>query len=524
MGYLLHDYLEHHAHERGEAEFAVQGSRRMLYGEALVETNRLANALVGAGLEIADRIAILAKNRLEYILLYLAASKAGVVPTPLNYRLAPGEWRYIINDSGARLLLAAGEYIPAVDSIRAELKTVERFVAFDGSEAAGWEDGRAWAARQSTTAPERLITPEHDLFQLYTSGTTGQPKGAVLTQGAVAAHLAQIGPAHAIRPGERVLLVAPVFHVAAANAAAFPTLAAGGCMVIQEEFKPAEVVRALSEERVGVGVFVPAMIQACLTAVPDVAQRRYDSLRLIHYGASPIAEQTLRRAVAVFQCDFSQGYGMTEMTAAVTILSADDHRRALAEKPDLLLSAGRPTNGTEVRIVDGDDTPVPTGEIGQILVRGPQLMKGYWNQPEATAEALRGGWLHTGDAGVMDEEGYLFIRDRFKDMIVSGGENVYPRVVEEILYQHPAVAEAAVIGVPDERWGETVKAIVVLRQGTSATAEEIIDFCRDKIGGFERPRSVEFVAALPRTPSGKVLKRVLREPYWAGQKRRVGGV
>jgi acyl-CoA synthetase (AMP-forming)/AMP-acid ligase II len=214
---------------------------------------------------------------------------------------------------------------------------------------------------------------------------------------------------------------------------------------------------------------------------------------------------------------------MTEMTAAITNLSAADHRRALAERPDLLLSAGRPTLGTEVRIVDADDNPLPNGAIGEVLARGPQMMIGYWNQPAATAEALRGGWMHTGDAGVLDDEGYLFIQDRVKDMILSGGENIYPRVVEEALYGHPAIADVAVIGVPDARWGETVKAIVVLRPGMAASAEEIMEFCRGKLGGFERPRSVEFVEALPHTPSGKVLKRVLREPYWAGQTRRVSG-
>jgi fatty-acyl-CoA synthase len=214
---------------------------------------------------------------------------------------------------------------------------------------------------------------------------------------------------------------------------------------------------------------------------------------------------------------------MTETASTLTYLLPSDHRRALAEKPGLLLSAGRPVAGTEVRIVDANDNPVPNGTIGEIVARGPQLMKGYWKQPEATAEALRSGWMHTGDAGIMDDEGYIYIHDRVKDMIVSGGENVYPRVVEEVLFQHPAIADAAVIGVPDERWGEAVKAIIVLRQGMSTTAEEIIEFCRGKLGGFERPRSVDFVDALPRNPSGKVLKRTLREPYWSGHKRRVAG-
>jgi acyl-CoA synthetase (AMP-forming)/AMP-acid ligase II len=266
------------------------------------------------------------------------------------------------------------------------------------------------------------------------------------------------------------------------------------------------------------------MIQACLTAVPDVTQRNYDNLRLIHYGASPIAEATLRRAIETFKCEFSQGYGMTEMSAGIAILSWADHQCALKDRPDLLLAAGRPVLGTEVKIVDANDNPLPNGVIGQVLTRGPQMMKGYWKQPDATAEALRGGWMHTGDAGILDEEGYLYIQDRFKDMVVSGGENVYPRIVEEVLFKHPAVAEAAVIGVPDEKWGETIKAVVVLRQGMNATEDEIIDFCRGKLGGFERPRSVDFVETLPRTPSGKVLKRVLREPYWTDQKRRVAGV
>jgi acyl-CoA synthetase (AMP-forming)/AMP-acid ligase II len=519
----LHDFLDYQARERAEADFAIQGNRRITYGKALAETNRWANAFVNADLQLGDRIAILSKNSIEYILLYLAASKAGLVSVPLNYRLAPAEWRYILNDAGAKLILAAGEYPQAINPICNELATVERFVAIDGPNASGWEDFQGWIAGQPTTPPPSLVTANHDLFQLYTSGTTGRPKGAVLNHRAVTTHLMQMGLAHDIRPGERLLLVAPVFHVAGLNAGAFPCLAVGGCLYIQADFKPAEVVRALSEEHIGIAILVPAMIQACLTRVPDVAERRYANLRLIHYGASPTAEQTLRRAMEVFGCDFSQGYGMTEMSAGITILTAADHRRALAEKPELLLSAGRPLLGTEVRVVDPNDNPVPNGVIGEVITRGPQMMREYWNQPEASAAALRGSWMHTGDAGVLDDEGYLYIQDRIKDMIVSGGENVYPRVMEEVLYQHPAIAEVAVIGVPDVRWGETVKAIVVLRQGMTATAEEIMEFCRGKVGGFERPRSVDFIEALPRTPSGKVLKRVLREPYWAGQQRRVAG-
>jgi fatty-acyl-CoA synthase len=301
----------------------------------------------------------------------------------------------------------------------------------------------------------------------------------------------------------------------------FSTVWFGGSLFIFEDFHPVHAVQAMSDERIGRALLVPAMIQACLVMVPDVAKRRYDALRYIVYGASPISEATLSHAIDVFGCDFLQGYGMTETTAAVTYLLPSDHKRALAGRPELLLSAGRAMVGTEVRVVDANDQPVPTGEVGEIVARGPQMMRGYWNLPDATREALRGGWMHTGDAGRMDADGYLFISDRVKDMIVSGGENVYPREVEEVLFQHPAIADVAVIGVPDDKWGETVKAIVVLREGNAADAEAILAHCHGRLAGYKRPRSVDFVTELPRNPSGKVLKRELREPYWAGRTRRV---
>jgi fatty-acyl-CoA synthase len=320
--------------------------------------------------------------------------------------------------------------------------------------------------------------------------------------------------------GERYLVVAPMYHAAAA-VSSFWVVGQGGSLYILEDFVPAEVVRVLSEERIVAGTLVPAMIQACLVGVPDVATRRYESLRTIIYGASPIAVETLRSAIEVFGCGFAQGFGMTETTAAATFLMESDHQRALREKPELLLSCGRALPGTELMIADADDREVPRGEIGEILVRGPQLMRGYWNLPDASKEALRGGWMHTGDAATMDAEGYVYIQDRVKDMIVSGGENVYPREVEDVLFRHPAVADAAVIGVPDPQWGEVVKAIVVQKPGARATAEELIEHARKSLASYKRPRSVDFVAELPRNPSGKVLKKDLREPFWKGHSRRV---
>jgi acyl-CoA synthetase (AMP-forming)/AMP-acid ligase II len=517
----LHDPLDYLGRERATQEFAVQGTRRLTYGEAVGAANRLANALIAAGVAPGARVGVLAKNCLEYPLFFYGCAKAGAVPVPLNYRLAAPEWEYILGDAGASVVIARGELVDALEPVRSKLPSVRRWLALDSSAPAGWEDYARWVAAAPDTTPGRSIDDDADCYQMYTSGTTGRPKGAVLSHAAVCEQLFQLTFTLSGPPGERVLIVAPMYHAAAAITALHAIVAAG-TLVIHEDFDPAAVVRALSDEGIGRTTLVPAMIQACLVMVPDVARRRYPALRRITYGASPIAEAVLRRALEVFGCEFGQGYGMTETTAVLTALMPDDHRRALAGESKLLLSAGRAITGTEVRIVDGDDRPLPAGQVGEICGRGPQLMRGYWNMPEASAEALRGGWMHTGDAGYLDEDGFLYIQDRVKDMIVSGGENIYPREVEEVLFTHPAVADAAVIGVPDDRFGEAVKAIVVLKQGERVTGDDIINFCKGRLGGYKRPRSVDFVDVLPRNPSGKVLKKDLRAPYWKGHTRQVG--
>jgi acyl-CoA synthetase (AMP-forming)/AMP-acid ligase II len=516
---FLHDTFDYSAREHPDAEFAVQGARSVSYAEAQALANQIANALVAKGLAPGDRVALLSKNSIEHALWYYACSKVGVVPVPLNFRLAPPEWSYIVNDAGAVLLFAQDALAAAIEPVRGELGSVKHWVAI-GADVPGWERFESFVASQPATAPSHRGTPDDDVYQMYTSGTTGRPKGAVLTHRAVVSQLHQASLAFRSMPGDRTLIVAPLYH-AAASISTFVTVMAGGSLYIQEDFVPAEVVRALSEERIASALLVPAMIQFCLVGVKDVAERRYDALRLLIYGASPIAEQTLRRAIDVFGCDFLQGYGMTETTAAASYLMPSDHRRALAGEPHLLLAAGRALLGTELRIVGADGRTLPNGAIGEIAVRGPQLMRGYWNLPEATAEALRDGWMLTGDAGILDDEGFLFVQDRTKDMIVSGGENVYPREVEEVLYRHPAVAEAAVIGVPDPKWGEAVKAIVVPKPGAAIDADALMQFCDGQLAGYKRPRSVDFIDALPRNPSGKVLKRELREKFWVGHSRRV---
>jgi acyl-CoA synthetase (AMP-forming)/AMP-acid ligase II len=517
---LLHDSLDFFAREKSDALCIECGDRRLDYAEAHDHASRLATALASQGLGRGDRFAVLAKNCLEYPLFYFAGSKSGAAPVPLNYRLAPPELAYIVRDSGSRLVIARGELVEQLDSVRDDLGDVKTWVSLDGPRPEGWIDYADWLAAHPARSLEHRGEAGDDLYQMYTSGTTGRPKGAVLTHAAVIANLIQQMAALTTLPDDRTLVVAPLYHAAAALTA-LGSISTGASMLVHEDFSPVEVVKALSEGGVTRTTLVPAMIQACLVMVPDAAERRYEKLHTIVYGASPIAADVLRKAIDVFRCDFTQGYGMTETTAALTFLSPADHRRALEDKPELLLSAGRPLPGTELRIVDENDEPVPTGTVGEIVARGDQIMRGYWNLPEATGETLRGGWLHTGDAGILDDEGFLFIQDRVKDMIVSGGENVYPREVENALFEHPAVADVAVLGVPDEKFGEGVKAIVVLRTGQEASAEEIIEFCKGRLAGYKRPRSVDFVAELPRNASGKVLKKELREKYWQGHDRRV---
>jgi acyl-CoA synthetase (AMP-forming)/AMP-acid ligase II len=518
----LHDFLDHWARQRPDAEFAVHGEARLTYGQAHALANRLAHALIQAGLEPGDRFGILAKNCIEYALVYFAASKASVVPVPLNYRSAPAEWVFVLSDAEARLLIAGRAYVAAMNEVRSQVAGVLHWVALDGADTE-WIDFHPWLQAQPDDDPPASDSDDADLYQMYTSGTTGQPKGAVLTQRSVVSNLLQIGTsAHRGPPGERSLVVGPMLHAGVVWSALAP-VAWGGALFILEDFDASNVVNILDTQAIGYAALVPTILQAC-TGVEGAAERQFAALRLVHCGSAALAETTLRRARDIFKCDITQGYGLSESTAGATVMQPADTRRGLSDRPELLASVGRPLLGTTVRIVDEAGRPLPAGVTGEIVLRGPQLMRGYWKQARATADTLRGGWLRTGDVGRLDADGYLYIQDRLKDVIVSGGANVYPRMVERVLEDHPAVAEVVVIGVPDSHWGESVKSVVVLNEGLAATESELIDFCRDKLGGFQRPRSVDVVDALPRTASGKIMRRALREPYWQGRPRRVGQV
>jgi fatty-acyl-CoA synthase len=355
---------------------------------------------------------------------------------------------------------------------------------------------------------------------MYTSGTTGLPKGAMISQRALVAHLAQLAALFGVVDDPRTLTAVPMYH-ASGMITGINAIAQGGSVYTMTDFIPPEVARILDEEGITTVTFVPAMIQALLVMVPDLAEREFPRLDTIAYGASPIAAETLRAAMAAFGCKFAQAYGMTELTAVATALYPEDHDRALTGEEHLLLSAGRPLLATDVKIVDDDGNDLQAGEVGEIIVRGPQVMDGYHNRPDATADALVEGWMHTGDAGSIDDEGYLYVSDRVKDMIISGGENIYPREIEDVLFRLSGVADAAVIGVPDEKWGETVKAVIQVKDGATLTEADVRAHCRANLGGFKQPSSVDFIDEIPRNLSGKVLKKDLRAPYWEGHERGV---
>ncbi|HEY1652959.1 MAG TPA: long-chain-fatty-acid--CoA ligase [Acidimicrobiales bacterium] len=519
-----HEYLAHWAELAPERECISDGARVFTYGQMNGWARRIADALTDMKACDGQRVGVLARNCPEWVAIYFGAFQVGSVPVPLNYRLNPREWVYLLNDSEATAVLVERQYASALDGLRPDLPDVRDWVVVDpdpdGDVTRGWRPLPGGEAGESPTVDEADCRVGQELWQMYTSGTTGRPKGAVLTGAAVGANVAQIRDVLTFGPGDRMFVALPLFHAGAALPM-LTCMAAGGSLRIVPDFDPAACVRILDEERIDCAVLVPAMIQSML-AVPDADDRVYEHLRTIVYGASPIGADTLRRAMEVFTCDFVQFFGQTEASATLTALGPEVHRRALAGEAHLLASCGRPLVDTEVVVVGPDGVPVAAGVVGEITARGPQLMRGYWKLPDATTNALAGGWLHTGDAGRFDEEGFLYLTDRLKDMIVSGGENIYPREIEEVLCRLRGIGEVAVIGVPDERWGESVKAVIVVQAGSDLSEEAVIGWCRGHLAGYKAPRSVEFVEALPRNATGKVLKTVLREAYWHGRDRHIG--
>ena len=517
MAWSLGDVIREQARRRGDGPMITYGARTITWSEMDAQTNRVAQALIAAGLAEQSRVAFLDKNGPEYLEVLLGGGKANVVNVAVNWRLTPAEMAYVINDAGARLLVIGSDFVGHLDAMEPELKSVEHIVVIGGHPR--HEAYEAWVGRHPTVDPARPVAPTDVAMQLYTSGTTGLPKGAMLTNANLGMLLPYVGPWWQFDETSVNLVCMPLFHIGGSGWA-LVGMGVGGHTILCREFVPAEILTMLERHQVTNALFVPAMLQF-LTTVPGAAARDYRALRSIVYGASPITNEVLVRSMQTFRCPFIQVYGLTETTGAITQLPASDHA-VEGPRARLLRSAGKPFPHVELRIVEPGGRACAAGEVGEVWTRSAQNFKGYWGRDDETARTLDAdGWLRTGDAGFLDEEGYLFLTDRVKDMIISGGENIYPAEVENALSDHPAVADVAVIGVPDARWGETVKAVVVRGPGATADAADIIAFARQRLAHFKCPTSVDFVESLPRNPSGKILKRELREPYWQGRARRI---
>ncbi|NIJ39434.1 fatty-acyl-CoA synthase [Sphingopyxis panaciterrae] len=510
--FTFDEFITHWAEERPERVAMREEDRIYSYAELEDRTARVASMLIAAGLEKGDRIAWIGKNSDLYFTLFFGAARAGIVMAPIGWRLSPAEWAFIVNDTQAKIVFAGPGFEAAAEHLAGKLRHEARIVG--AGEARAMIDG---AARVPFTPSAR----DEAVLQLYTSGTTGNPKGAVLSNHnlfALRKHSADSELAYTKWDDDEAVLVAmPCAHIGGTGLGIM-ALVSGLPGVILAEFNPDGVFDAVEQHGVTRFFIVPAALQMLLLH-PRCASVDYSRLKYILYGAAPIPLELLRQCIKMFGAQFIQAYGMTETTGTICMLPPEDHD---PEGNARMRSAGKPLPGVEVRILGPGGGDVPQGEVGEVVTRSSNNMIGYWNLPDATAKTMTGdGWIHTGDAGYLDADGYLFIHDRMKDMIISGGENVYPAEVESAIFGHPAVQEVAVIGIPDAKWGETVKAVCVAKPGMTVEEADIIAWARDRIAAFKAPRSVDVIEALPRNASGKILRKDLRAPYWEGYERMV---
>lgn len=501
----IFEIIERQASQHPDAVALLFGSASWTWTELRARILRLAGALRVEGLREGDRIAFLDKNHPACLETTFAASLLGAAHAVVNFRLSPEELAYVIDDSTAEILVVGEEFAGSVDAIRSELPRLRRLVVLGGD-----QDEYESLVAGGTALTERHQASADDCFlQLYTSGTTGWPKGAMLSQAGLAAHNEALLPAYKMDESTVNLVAMPLFHVGGTSWA-LGSMYAGGRTIIARDAVPADLLKVIKDEQVTHAFFVPALIQMLL-AQPDVVEAT-KSLQVIGYGGSPMPAPLMEKTLATLDTPLYSVYGMTEMSGAFCVLGPDDHRDPA--RAHLRASAGRPLPGSDVRVVDpnsGEEAPL--GEVGEFWVKSPQAMVGYWNKPDQSAESLVDGWLRTGDAGRMDADGYLYIEDRVKDMVITGGENVYPAEVERVLIQHPSVAEVAVIGLPDEKWGETVHAVVTPESGSEPEAAELITYARERLAHYKCPTGITFVDALPRNPTGKILKRDLRAKF-----------
>jgi long-chain acyl-CoA synthetase len=510
--------LRHWAEVQPDQPMLTASERTLTWSEVHHNARRISAALMSAGVLPGDRVAFLDRNGIEYFEVFFGCALLGAVSVAINWRLAPSEMAAIIADAGADIVFFGADYADAAKEIAATTP-VRHWVGLDTF--SQWVDARAEA---DAVDPGFEAKPEDVVIQLYTSGTTGLPKGVMITGRNISCVLTEAEQMFQIGSDTVSMVAMPLFHIGGTGWA-LAGMSHGGHSIIVRDVDPSVVLSLIEGHRITETFVVPAVLMFLLAA-PQLATTDLASLRTVFYGAAPISEDVLVRSMRALRCDFVQVYGLTETTGAITSLRAEDHDPD-GPRTHLLQSAGRPFGHVELRIVDTDTGDVlPSGTVGEVVTRSAQNMAGYWNRPEATASVLsEDDWFRTGDAGWLDGEGYLFLHDRIKDVIVSGGENIYPAEVENALLAHPSIADAAVIGVPDDVWGETVKAVVVKSAGASDDEgdliADIIASTRERLAHYKCPTSVDFVDSLPRNPSGKVLKREVRQPFWAGKERNI---
>ncbi len=475
----------------------------------------LINYLTEKGFEKGDRVAILSKNSLEYMEVYGVAERGGFIAVPLNFRLSPDEITLLLNHSEAGALFFSPEYAETVKKIRSDLDSVVEYIC-TGDNDGGFPVYEDVIKNSESVEPDVKVDGDDVVYLMYTSGTTGLPKGVMLTHEGQLENAKALLMEQALVRSDVHLAVMPLYHVGGRALPLSHTLRS--CTVyIRDKFDPEQFLRDVEKYGITTTQLVPTMI-AFILEVQGIENYDLSSLRTVWYASSPMPVALLKKALKIFGNVLIQGYGLTEAGPLATTLHKEDHLLTEDVSGEKLQSAGFPAIGVEIRIVDDEMNDRPTGELGEIAIRSKYIMKGYWKMPEETQKTLREGWLLSGDIGKLDENDYLYVVDRKKDVIISGGENIYPREIEEILYQHPAVLEAAVIGVPDEVWGENVMAVIVLKEGMKVSEEEIINFCKKRIASYKKPRVVRFVDVLPKNPSGKILKYELRKTFSHGKK------
>ena len=505
-----------------EKEAFVYGSERITFAKFNARVNSLIHALWSMGVKKGDVIGILSWNCLDYVDAYGAAMKGGFIASPYNPRLQANELEYLINYSDAKAIFVGPELVETANQLRSRLPKVRHYISFEGT-AHDMVAHCDLLEGHSKEEPDTQVKEEDPLVIIYTSGTTGVPRGALYTHHRKIEDTKTAVLQLSLEAGNKNIMVLPLFHIAGVSHF-WDYFYAGGSNVImpQRSFDPAATLQAIQSEKATDINIVPTHLVALL-GLTNLEKYDLSSLRRIWYGASPMPTELLRRGMELFGPVFIQGYGQSESGPELTFMSKEVHHvleRPLEEQK-VLASSGRPFIGVHVRIVDEENQDVKPGEVGEIIAKSKSIMAEYWQKPDETRDTIIDGWLHTGDMGYYDVKGYIYIVDRKKDMIVSGGENVYPRETEEILYRHPAIEEVAVIGIPDPYWVERVHAVIVLKKGTGATEGEVIDFCKQHLAHYKAPKSVEFIEYLPKNPQGKILKRKLRARYQANQGREI---